>query len=99
MKKIFQTILAIAFVSFLAGNASAQSQNNNPQPAVTYTPVNSAPAVSDTAASVSDNPDVAKPQSKEPQSLLAPEHAGNKTKEEAEKAAEKNKKKESEPKK
>lgn len=98
MKKIFQTILAIVLVSFLAGNASAQSQSNNPQPAVTYTPVNSEPVVADTT-SVSDNPDLAKPQSKEPQSLLAPGHAGNKTREEAEKAAEENKKNNSDPKK
>ncbi|HLG33670.1 MAG TPA: hypothetical protein VI757_02230 [Bacteroidia bacterium] len=100
MKKILQTILAIVLVSFLAGEASAQSQQNNSQPTVTYELIKDTPAAADKpAAAVSDNPDIAKPVVNEPQSIWAPEHPGNKTKEEAEKAAEENKKKESEPKK
>jgi hypothetical protein len=100
MKKTIQTMLVVLLVGFVAGNATAQKQQNNSQPPVTYQLIkDEAPALVQPAVAGSDNPDIAKPEVKEPQSLFAPEHPGNKTREEAEKAAEENKKNETEPKK
>ena len=100
MKKIIPTILVVLLVCIVADKASAQTQQNNPQPPVTYQLIkDEAPVPVQLGVKASDNADIAKPEPKEPQSLFAPEHPGNKTREEAEKAAEENRKNETEPKK
>jgi hypothetical protein len=101
MKKIFQILSAVMFICLITGSVKAQSQNSNTKTTVTYELIKDTPPGSSDIAepSMKNNSGIKQADENAPKSLLAPEHPGNKTREEAEQIADENKKKsESDPK-